>query len=232
MNTDVMSLLDAAALAWFFILVGGYRVLGETARIKKVSIARAVQVQRVRWMRTMARRDARLMDAMLVGHLSQGNAFFASTCAIAIGGLVTLLGSGERARAALEAIPYVSLSTPISWTLKIILLIGIFAYAFFKFAWAFRLSHHTAILIGATPLREDGDEAACLRHADAIAALNGIAAEHANAGLRSFYYSIAAMAWFFHPLLFIAATAGVVVVLVRRDFFSRARSIVLDCDSL
>ena len=229
-TTSVLSALDLAALAWFFILVGGYRLITESPAVKKMSITGAVQTQRLHWMRTMARRDARLMDAILLGHLSQGNAFFASTCAIAIGGLVTLLGSSERAHAALEGIPYVTPSTPISWTIKIILLIGIFAYAFFKFAWAFRLSHYTAILIGATPLREDGDEEACLRHASAIAVLNGIAAEHANAGLRSFYYSIAGMAWFFHPLLFIAATAIVILILIRRDFFSKALRAVASCD--
>ncbi|MEQ1576109.1 MAG: DUF599 domain-containing protein [Hyphomicrobium sp.] len=229
-TTAVLSLPDAAALAWFFLLIGGYRIVAEFRNIKSRSISGAVQVQRVRWMRTMAQRDARLMDAILLGHLSQGNAFFASTCAIAIGGLVTLLGRGDSAMAALQELPYVAHSTPISWTVKVILLISIFAYAFFKFAWAFRLSHYTAILIGATPLLEAGDDAACLRHADAIAELNGIAAEHANAGLRSFFYSIAAMAWFFHPLLFIAATAAVVLILVRRDFFSRSRNILASCD--
>jgi uncharacterized membrane protein len=228
--TGIFSLQDTAALVWFLTAACGYHLIIDSAAVKPKSIAGAVQVQRRRWMRTMARRDGRLMDAILLGNLSQGNAFFASTSAIAIGGLVTVLGSGERARAALEAIPYVAISTPNLWTLKIILLMSIFAHAFFKFAWAFRLTHYTAILIGSTPLREDGDDAACEKHADAIAELNGISAEHANSGLRSFYYSIAAMAWFFHPLLFMAATALVVLVLIRRDFFSRARAVIARCD--
>ena len=37
------------------------------------------------------------------------------------------------------------------WEVKVLLLIGIFVFAFFKFAWAFRLTHYTAILIGAAP---------------------------------------------------------------------------------
>jgi uncharacterized membrane protein len=31
-----------------------------------------------------------------------------------------------------------------------VLLMSIFVYTFFKFAWAFRLTHYTAILIGVT----------------------------------------------------------------------------------
>ena len=110
-------------------------------------------------------------------------------------------------------------------------MIGIFVYALFKFAWAFRLSHYKAILIGATPLLEDGDALSYLRHADLVADLNRIAAEHANAGLRFFFYSIAAMAWFFHSLLFMVATLAVVLILIRRDFFSRARAVVARCDN-
>ena len=136
------------------------------------------------------------------------------------------MGSGEKVQGLLERLPYVAKSTPEMWELKSLLLMGIFIFAFFKFAWAFRLSHYTAIMIGATPIPAGSNEAACDAHADRTATLIGIAAEHANSGLRSFYYAIAAMAWFFHPLAFAAATTWVLVILVRRDFFSRSRRII------
>jgi uncharacterized membrane protein len=56
--------------------------------------------------------------------------------------------------------------------------------------------------------------------------LIGIAAEHANSGIRSFYHAIAAIAWFFHPLLFMAATTWVMLILARRDFFSRSLRLI------
>ena len=65
-------------------------------------------------------------------------------------------------------------------------------------------------------------------HAVRTARLIGIAAEHTNSGLRSFYHAIAAIAWFFHPVLFIATTTWVMLILVRRDFFSRSRRIIGD----
>jgi uncharacterized membrane protein len=105
-------------------------------------------------------------------------------------------------------------------------MIGIFIYAFFKFAWAFRLSHYTAIMIGSTPILGDSEKDVCEAHAVRTARLIGIAGEHANAGLRSFYLAIAALTWFFHPLAFIVATTWVLVIQLRRDFFSRSRRVL------
>jgi uncharacterized membrane protein len=222
-------LLDGIAILWFLLLVAGYRFVAERDPMRGRSITGAMLVHRRQWMLTMARRENRLMDAILLGNLSQGNAFFASTCAIAIGGLVTMLGYGDSARHFFEAMPMAAGTTPHLWEAKVVFMTSIFVYAFFKFAWAFRLTHYTAILIGATPLIEPGNrnlpeiEAYVARAAE----LNGIMADHAASGLRSFYYAIAALVWFYHPVLFMVATAWVVAILVRRDFFSHSRRAIL-----
>jgi uncharacterized membrane protein len=218
--------LDVIAVAWFIVLIGGYRLVASRAPIERQSIVGAVQRQRLAWMRTMALRDNRAVDAILLGNLSQGNAFFASTSAIAIGGLAATMGAGERVQALLERLPYVAKAPPVLWEMKVLLLGAIFVYAFFKFAWAFRLSHYTAILIGATPIAHETNASQCEAHAERTAQLIGIAADHANSGLRAFFYAIAAMAWFFHPLLFMAATTWVLAILIRRDFFSRSLRIL------
>jgi uncharacterized membrane protein len=218
--------LDLIAFGWFVVLLGGYRLALDWVPFERHSIVHAVQLHRMAWMRNMAFRDNRAIDAILLGNLSQGNAFFASTSAIAIGGTAALIGAGDQVQALIERLPFVAKSPPELWATKILLLSGIFIYAFFKFAWAFRLSHFTAIFIGATPLPELANTPACEEHAERTAQLIGIAADHANSGIRSFYHAIAALAWLFHPLLFMAATTWVLAVLVRRDFFSRARAIL------
>ena len=48
----------------------------------------------------------------------------------------------------------------------------------------------------------------------------GLAAETFNDGLRAYYLSFAAVAWFISPWAFIAATATVLWVLYRREFHS------------
>ena len=80
------------------------------------------------------------------------------------------------------------------------------ANPFFKFAWAFRLSHYGSIMIGAMPDAGAAHEVECRRHAERTARLIGLAGDHSNSGIRSFYHAIAALAWFFHPLLFMLAT--------------------------
>lgn len=218
--------LDIAAVGLFLFAILGYGYFTSIEAIERRTIVGAVQRQREIWMRNMALRDMRIVDAHLLGGLSQGNAFFASTSAIIIGGLTALLGSGEKVQVLLERLPFVAPTTPIQLELKLLLLITIFIYAFFKFAWAFRLSHYASIMIGSTPLLDATNHDACETHARRTARLIGIAAEHANAGIRAFYYAIASMAWFFHPVAFMAVTTWVLVILVRRDFFSRSRRLL------
>ncbi len=220
--------LDLAALAVFFVIFVGYGYISSAGPLRGLSIAGAVQKQRERWMQNMALREVRIVDAHLLGGLAQGNAFFASTSAIIIGGLAAMLGSGDKVQALLERLPLVAQSTAPLFEMKVLLMIAIFAFAFFKFAWAFRLSHYASIMIGATPNFEDGNRSVCEAHARRTARLIGLAAEHANTGLRSFYYAIAAMAWFFHPMALVVATVWVLCILIRRDFFSRSRRLMAE----
>ena len=47
------------------------------------------------------------------------------------------------------------------------------------------------------------------------------AAAHFNAGVRAYYFGLAALGWFLHPWLFMALTGWVVLVLYRREFRSK-----------
>ena len=218
--------LDVVALCWFVIVMIGYQWVAQVPVLYDRSIAGATQRHRLAWMRAMLQRDNRSSDAILLGTLSQGNAFFASTCAIAIGGLAAIVGSGDKADAFLQRLPYAAKATPLLWEIKVILLIGVFVYAFFKFAWAFRLTHYTAIMIGAIP--NPGEAEADVMDGQALSAayISGLAAEHSNGGLRAFYHAAAVLTWFFNPILFMIATTWVGLILLRRDFFSRSRRIL------
>ena len=94
--------LDIAALGWFILVAIGYQLGLRTTALHEASISGAVQRHRIAWMRALLTRENRSGDAILLGTLSQGNAFFASTCAIAIGGLTAIIGSGEKAAAFLD----------------------------------------------------------------------------------------------------------------------------------
>jgi uncharacterized membrane protein len=218
--------LDVAALCWFVIVMIGYQRVTRIPALYERSISGATQKHRIAWMRAMLHRDNRSSDAILLGTLSQGNAFFASTCAIAIGGLAAIVGSGEKADAFLQRLPYAAQASPLLWEIKVILLISVFVYAFFKFAWAFRLTHYTAIMIGAIANPGEATDEVMDRQALNAAHISGLAAEHANGGLRAFYHAAAVLTWFFNPILFMIATSWVGLILLRRDFFSRSKRIL------
>jgi uncharacterized membrane protein len=218
--------LDLAALAYFLLAIALYRMVTGRRSLEARSLIGAIQAQRVRWMLNMAGRENRMLDAILLGSLGQGNAFFASTSAIAVGGLAATMGSGEKVQEILGRLPYVAPATPFIWEAKQLLILAILVYAFFKFAWAFRLSHYGSIMIGAMPNPDAAHGAECADHAQRTARLIGLAGEHSNSGIRSFYHAIAALAWFFHPLLFMLATTWVILILARRDFFSRSLRLI------
>jgi uncharacterized membrane protein len=218
--------LDAMAVAWFALIFIGYQNLSRIRWFDRRSIAGAVQRHRITWMRNMAVRENRMSDSMLMQQLGQGNAFFASTSAIGIGALLSLLGAGDKMQALIEKLPFVARTDGGLFDVKLMLLVVVFVYAFFKFAWAFRLSHYCGIMIGATPVASADNKSACEVHADQVSALIGIAADHANRGLRAFYFAIAAMTWVINPVVFLIATTWVLVILVRRDFYSRSRRVL------
>ena len=225
-----IEIIDVIAFGWLVLLSLGYQFVTAKDTVYERSISGAVQRRRERWMHEMSERENRIVDVQLLASLSRGNNFFASTTLIIVGGLATLMGSGAKVQVLLERLPFVAKSSPVLWELKLFLLMGIFVFAFFKFAWAFRLSHYAAIMIGACPTRTHtktrphANKLECDRHAAATAEIVGIAAYHSNTGLRAFYFAMAAMSWFIHPLLFMAATTCVIAVLIRRDFYSRARA--------
>ena len=107
--------LDLAALVYFLLAIGIYRLIAGARALERRSLVGAIQEQRVRWMLNMAKRDNRMLDAILLGRLGQGNAFFASTSAIAVGGLAATLGSGEKMQALLMNLPFVAPATPFVW---------------------------------------------------------------------------------------------------------------------
>lgn len=226
-----LSPLDIAAFLWFVACAVGLQWFCRLRSVGRRSITGAVQAHRIAWMRNMGARDNRVIDVILLGGLSQGNAFFASTSVIAIGGLAAMLGSGDKIQALVERLPIVQPTNAIVFDGKIFLLIVIAIFAFFKFAWAYRLSHYASIMIGSTPIvaaigPDSERDATCTLHAERAARLIGIAGEHANSGLRAFYYAIAALAWFIHPVAFMAATTWMLLILVRREFYSRSLAIL------
>ena len=162
------------------------------------------------------------MTFRVLANLGRGNSFFASTSVLVTGALAALFGSVEELQLLATKLPFLRQTTVFMWQMKTLFLMGVFIYAFFKFAWAYRLSHYTGIMIGATPIATSRNKKLCADHAARAAELAGNVGRHANAGLRAYYFGIATLGWFIHPLVFMLTTLAVVLVVYRREYRSRA----------
>ena len=78
------------------------------------------------------------------------------------------------------------------------------------------------VMIGATPFDQSGTNENLLAYAKQMAIVQDQAAHSYNYGLRSYYFAIAAMCWFFHPFLFVLMSLWVVYTLYTREFNSKA----------
>jgi uncharacterized membrane protein len=124
--------------------------------------------------------------------------------------------------AVLNEIPLVPHVPPLVWQMKVVLLVVVFGYAFFKFTWSLRQFNYVAIMIGAAPPPAADPDEASLRYAEGAARIASRAAEHYNKALRTFYFGLAALSWFLHPWLLVAVTTVTTLVVYRREFHSHS----------
>ncbi|MFN2323911.1 MAG: DUF599 domain-containing protein, partial [Trueperaceae bacterium] len=114
------------------------------------------------------------------------------------------------------------------WEVKILAIVAFLANAFLKFVWSNRLFGYCAVLMGAVPNTAD-DPAAAVR-AGKAAEVNITAARGFNRGLRSLYFALAAAAWIVGPAALLLAVAITLAVLLRREFASESRAVLMRPD--
>jgi uncharacterized membrane protein len=217
------SAVDWVALGFFFLAWFGYHAAVERSAAGRKSLNRLMNVHRYAWARATLVRDNRIVDTTINASLQNGTAFFASTSLIAIGASLTLLRSAEEVLNVFSELPLGLATTRIAWELKVLGLAVIFVYAFFKFAWSYRLFNYAAILLGAIPVLKGGEVTVQMeRAAWRAASVNTIAGRHFNRGQRAFFFALAYLGWFISGYVLIMATAGVLYVMWRRQFMSDA----------
>ncbi len=213
------------ALAWFFVCWVGYARFATRRSTVQPSLLVEGNRQRRLWMLQSTRRDVRVIDGLVVQNLSTSPSFFASTTLLIVGGLLALLGSGEQAGALLSDLPFAVRTTRLALELKLMVLTGIFVYAFFRFTWSLRQYSLGALLVAAAPDHLEFErlgDAERERFANRAGGVVGQAAESFNDGLRAYYFAFAAAAWLVTPIAFVIGSAGVVWVLYQREFHSEA----------
>jgi uncharacterized membrane protein len=222
-HISALSTLDLIALAVLLVLWIGSGWVIENPPKSRVSVSVIMMEYRRDWMRTFVTRQPRIFDATLIDSLRQGTAFFASACMIAIGGGVALIGNSDRVAGIAADL---TLDTPgVLIEVKIILVIGFLANALLKFVWAHRLFGYCSILMAAVP--NDPADPLAFHRAEQAAEVNITAAKSFNRGLRSIYFALGALGWMLGPIALMLATAASAAVLLRREFTSQSRDVML-----
>lgn len=220
--------LDAASLAVFFASWFAYTAFAAVRGRDRPNLTSTMGQWRQTWARQMLDHDNRMVDIQIInGHLRIAT-FFASTTILIIAGLSATLGAADQMIALVYDLPFVRSLTRAAWEIKILMLILIFIYAFFKLTWCIRLHSYTSVLLGAAPgpAGPEGYAPAVLAQVREFAELSSLASKHFNNGLRAYYFGLAGVTWFLHPYAVFAATVWVVLVLYRREFRSQALTLL------
>ncbi|MCJ0973354.1 DUF599 family protein [Pseudomonas sp. PS1] len=210
------------AVVWFILCWVGYTRYASWRARDTACLASVMHLYREDWMRRMLLRDNRIADANVIGNLERNAAFFASSTLIILAGVLTALGASDRAVSLLADLPF---AQPVSRGLseiKLLALAMVFVYAFFTFSWCMRQYNFAAVLVASAPMagERNVNDQERKSFADRAARVISMAANQFNFGLRAYYFGMATLAWFVNPWFFMLVTAGVVVVLYRREFHS------------
>jgi uncharacterized membrane protein len=227
---SLFSAPDLIALFVFLLTWFGYATVIERTSYGRKALNSRINDYRGEWMRQALGRDVRIIDGNIAASLQNGTAFFASTSLLAIGGSVALLGSGDEMIHLIDNInlPLGMESSRVQWEIKSIGLTVIFIYAFFKFAWCYRLYNYLVIMIGAMPpssKKNDPKAKAYVRRASKVCYSAG---RSFNRGQRAFFFALGYLGWFVTPWLLLVTTAAVVAVMWLRQFNSDAYAAITD----
>ena len=213
---------DVLALIYFIAAWAGYSILVELTAHGRESLNAMMNTYRDKWMEELLARDMRMVDAQVTAALQNGTAFFASTSLLAIGGVLAMMRSSE-VISVVAWFPFGETPTQGQWEVKLLGLTVIFVYAFFKFAWSYRLYNYVAIMVGAAPPARAKNTRAAKQIAHRTAQICADAGRHFNRGQRAFFFALGYLGWFLGPVPFAISTTAVVIVMWRRQFRSASR---------
>ena len=213
--------LDIAASLFFVLSWAGYAAFAQWRSKAVPTLHNTMDGYRRQWMVRMIERDNRMVDVNIMRNLTRSSQFFASTTMLVLGALIALMGYVQQALDVVSGLPFTVKASQRLLEIKIMLMVLIFVYAFFKFSWAIRQLGFCSMLIGAAPKQPKDNPEQYAAEINRLAAVTSYAGTNFNDGLRAYYFALAAMTWFLHPYLMLIATAWVVYVLYHREFESR-----------
>jgi uncharacterized membrane protein len=213
-----LPLLDWVALAWFVVCWFGYEQVVERGWSGRRTLLEETHKLRLGWGRVMLTRDPRIVDVALIANLLPSLSFYANTSIYIIAALFAALGTLDQLIAMASGLPFSRVLSREATEIKLLILLGVFVIAYFKFTWSLRQFNLLSITLGSVPQKAGSEELE--RQAQKFAAVNSCAGNDFKRGLRAYYFGMAVMSWMVSPWLFMLSTIVIVIVLARREFSS------------
>lgn len=213
---------DWGALALWLCAWLGYGFHAERVGNRRPNLMASVAAFRRVWMREAYYRDARIADVGLIGNLMQSATFFSSTTLLVLGATLAVIGTVERGAEVVEVmrnLPFAVRVTQEMLESKLLVLMFVFVYAFFRFTWSLRQFNLVNIMVGAFPARPEDQipDDPLIRTAGR---LNELAGLNFTQGLRAYYYAMPLLLWLIGPALLVAGTVATTIVLYYMEFRS------------
>lgn len=221
-----LHILDIIALVSFLCAWFGYSIFADyKSGNHEGNIYQIMHDYRLQWMAHTITRHDRSVDINAIANFVRTGVFFASTSVLIIAFLLPLLSISEQGIKVIEQIPF-AYANSYFWEIKTILLLTIFIYAFFKYTWSIRQYNYAIAMILSIACIEEKKVKNYAEDITRNAKILSNAARHFGMGIRAYYFGLVTLSWFIHPILFILLTYLVIWILYRREFRSRALSIM------
>jgi uncharacterized membrane protein len=223
----VIAPLDIAALVVFAVAWLFYQPLLAVFGQRRGGVLNTdMTVIRGAWMRNMVGREVRLMDGQLLGHALNSASFFASSNLLLIAAAAGALFGGESTFRSVSALQVIQTSSRMLFEIQLALVLLTLARGLLDFIWSIRQLNYCIAAIGAVPENLDAEKSKPF--GDVVARLLNPALSSFNAGVRGYYFALAAATWLFGPWAFMGATLGAVALLLWRQRRSRAAAAIHD----
>jgi uncharacterized membrane protein len=221
---------DLTALGLFILAWLAYEPMLRRLSRGAGAINTNMTVVRCAWMQNMASRELKLVDSQLMGHVINSASFFASSNMIIIAAAAGVLFGGDNSIKGVLNAPLVEQAPRWLFEIKLALIVVALARGLLDFIWSLRQMNYCIAAIGATPEYAEMETRAAFGRA--TAKLLNPAITSFNAGVRGYYFALAAAAWLAGPIAFAAATLGAMTLLVWRQRNSQAAEGIRDLRAL
>ncbi len=215
---------DIAALVFLILAWALFGWISEHPPAHWPSVTSLMAAYRREWMRQMVTREPRIFDSGAIDSLRTGTTFFASACMITIGGILAVIGNPERLVGVAQALTEATTATVV-WQIKLMIVLFFIINAFLKFVWSHRLFGYCLVVMAAVP--NDPGDPACYARAAQAAEINISANRAFNKGLNSLYFALGALAFLLSALALAVATTVTLLLLIRREFLSHSRDVLM-----